>query len=120
MESMLQTLLSWQFVVFGLCVAAVMFAIRKAVEYVLFTWKGKKNSKIWSDLLLPILPLFVGTLGAYAITSYPYPEELSTNGGRAAFGLVAGLMSGLFYRIVKALLLQKLPSVNASNIDDKQ
>ena len=120
MESMLQTLLSWQFVVFGLCIAAVMFTVRKAVEYVLVTWKGKKNSKIWNDLLLPILPLFVGTLGAYVITSYPYPEELATDGGRAAFGLVAGLMSGLFYRSDKALVLQKLPAANDPAASEKQ
>jgi hypothetical protein len=46
MDSILQTLLSWQFIVFGLAVAALLFVLRKFVEYFLDIYlKLDKNSK---------------------------------------------------------------------------
>lgn len=60
MENALQALLSWQFVLFCLGIFAVTFVIRKIAEYVLDNPKVpmSKASKIWTELLLPIAPLF--------------------------------------------------------------
>jgi hypothetical protein len=110
MDPMLSMFLSWQFIVFGLAIAAVMFVVRTVVEYFV------KNSKMWKDLILPILPVLIGGLSALLISSFPYPNELTSAGSRSVFGFVAGLLSGLMYRIIKSLLHQKLSaSKNSEN-----
>jgi hypothetical protein len=119
MEPILNTLLSWQFIVFGLAVAAALFVFRKFIEYFLNTYfkldKESKTYKLWSDLILPILPMLLGSGGALLISTFPYPNDLTTAGSRFVFGLVAGLMSGLFYRIIKSLVASKLSSLNEKN-----
>lgn len=121
MDSILNTLLSWQFIVFGLAVASALFIFRKSVEYALDIYlkldKNSKSYKFWSELVLPILPMLLGAGGALSITSFPYPNDLTTSGSRLVFGLVAGLMSGLFYRIIKSLVSSKLASLNTKNKD---
>jgi hypothetical protein len=110
---MLQALLSWQFLLYCLSIAAIIFVVRKVVEYALDnpkipTGKMNKKSKFWRELILPILPVVIGPLGALLAKQYPYPEGLSSLSGRLAFGLVAGLLSGLVYRLVSSFLLSKL------------
>ncbi len=121
MDSILQTLLSWQFIVFGLAVAALLFVLRKFVEYFLDIYlkldKNSKSYKLWSDLVLPVLPMFLGAGGALLISTFPYPNDLTTAGSRFVFGLVAGLMSGLFYRVIKSLVANKLSSLKTKNKD---
>lgn len=60
MENALQALLSWQFVLFCLGVFAITFMVRKVAEYILDNPKVpmSKASKLWTELLLPIAPLF--------------------------------------------------------------
>jgi uncharacterized membrane protein YedE/YeeE len=108
MDPILDILLSWQFILFGLAVAGVMYVLRILVEY--FMQLAKKiplKSKLWNEVLLPILPVIIGALGAVHFKSFPYPDSLVTRGDRIIFGLVAGLLSTLLYRVVKALLSQR-------------
>ena len=123
MEPILQMLLSWQFIVFGLAVAALIFVIRQSVEYTISNWlkpsKKSKILKVWHDLILPILPVILGAISGFLFKTYPYPQGLSTTGGRVIFGLVAGLMSGLLYRVIKSLLFQKV-TVEPDNEKEKQ
>lgn len=108
-DTILQTLLSWQFLVFGIAVAAVMSVLRTLIEYLMTSWAPvAKESKLWNELLLPILPVIIGSCAAVYDRTFPYPDGLTTKGGRLVFGLVAGLLSTLFYRVVKALIDQKL------------
>lgn len=107
MDPILQMFLSWQFIVFSLAIAAIIFVIRTAVEFFIKNTKSTAK-KIWQDLLLPILPVFVGGLSAFLIKSYPYPNDLTANGSRVVFGVVAGLLSGLLYRVIKSLVSQKI------------
>lgn len=108
MDPILQTLLSWQFVIFSMAIAAVMFVFRTLAEYAISNWKpAAKESKLWNDLLLPILPVVLGPTAAVLIKAFPYPDGLVTGSSRFIFGLVAGLLSTLLYRVFKALLLQK-------------
>ncbi len=112
MDNILQILLSWQFIIFSLGVVAIITVFRTIAEYLLKNVKViAKESKLWHDLILPILPVIVGPVSAMLIKGYPYPEGISTGGAKFVFGLVAGLLSGLVYRIVKALYSQKLASV---------
>lgn len=121
MDSILETLLSWQFIVFGLAVVAALFVFRKLFEYVLDIYfkvdKKSKLYKLWSELLLPILPMLLGSGGALLITSFPYPNNLTSAGSRFVFGLVAGLMSGLFYRVIKSVINSKLSSLSPKSKD---
>lgn len=108
MDPILQTLLSWQFVIFSMSIAAIMFVLRTLAEYLMTNWKeAAKESKLWTDLLLPILPVVLGAGGAVLIKTFPYPDGLTTTSSRFIFGLVAGLLSTLLYRVFKALLIQK-------------
>ena len=112
MDPILTMLITWQFVVFGLAIAALIFVIRKLAEFLLLDWfkvsQKSKILKLWNDLMLPILPVLVGGLCGFLFKTYPYPNQLSSNGGRIIFVLVAGLMSGLLYRVIKSLLFSKI------------
>lgn len=47
MDTILQTLFSWQFLIFGSAIAAVMFVIRKIIEYAMANWSPlAKESKL--------------------------------------------------------------------------
>ena len=111
MDPILQVLLSWQFILFGLAVAAGVFVIRRIVEYFISLKTDPKNVKLWNDLVLPILPVVLGPASAVFISAFPYPDGLTTKPSRFIFGLVAGLLSGLIYRVFKSLLQQKIDGV---------
>lgn len=115
MDPILAVLLSWQFVLFGLAIATVMYVLRIVVEYgATLVKKSLANSQLWNDLLLPILPVIIGALASYVLKVFPYPGFPAGPGGviptgdRLIFGLVAGLLSGLMYRVIKSLLYQKI------------
>ncbi len=107
MDNIIITLLSWQFIFFGLAISAIVFVLRTIAEYVTSLKKPIQESGLWKDLLLPISPVIIGSVGAAILSSYPYPENITTSGARIAFGLIAGLFSGLIYRVIKALITQK-------------
>jgi hypothetical protein len=105
MDTIFQALFSWQFLLFCLAIAAVLFVIRRVFEYLLETRQiHAKNSKLWKDLILPILPVVIGPAAAYLAHQYPYPGGLTSGAARVAFGLVAGLLYGLVYRVLKSML----------------
>jgi hypothetical protein len=110
MDSIVQVLLSWQLVFFGLAVSAIVYVLRIVVGYFIGLKGDPKASKLWNGLLLPILPVTIGALIASCIKSFPYPEGLVTKPDRFLFGLVAGLLSGLFYRVIKSMIADKIKS----------
>lgn len=122
MDTMLQALLSWQFLLFCLALAAITFVVRKIVEYVLDnpSVPASKESKFWKELALPILPVLLGCVGAVVAKQYPYPDGLTSISGRVAFGLVAGLLSGLVYRVVNSFLVGKVSNLVPSAQDCDQ
>lgn len=114
----IEMLLSWQFIVFGLAIAAVIFVIRTGVDFCVKNFKlSQFKINLWHDLLLPVFPVFIGAVAAYLMKTFPYPEQLNSSGagGRVLFGVVAGLFSGLIYRVVKSLISQKIKSSKNSN-----
>lgn len=115
MDPILQMLLSWQFVLFGLAISAILFVVRKFVEFGMEKWAVlAKESKLWNDLLLPIAPVVLGGGLAVIIKQFPYPDNLTSGSSRFVFGLVAGLLSTLLYRIVNSLLGQKISDAISS------
>lgn len=119
MDTVLQALFSWQFVLFCLAVAAATFVARKVVEFVLDqpSVPASKTSKFWTDLFLPIFPVVGGPLASWLASGYPYPDGLNGTSGRIIFGLVAGLFSGLVYRIAKSFLASKISGMNETDAE---
>lgn len=106
MDTVFLAIFSWQFLIFCLGIAAITFVIRKLVEYFVLnnpSMPGNSSSKVWKELLLPIGPVVGGALFGLIATKYPYPTGISSISARVMFGLVAGLLSGLVYRIIKAM-----------------
>lgn len=118
MDPILQVLLSWQFVFFGLAVATVIYVFRLIVEYLaLVLKKDLSTSHLWNNLVLPIAPIVVGVLAAIVLKKFPYPgftpdtSGVVMRGDRIIFGLVGGTFSTVMYRVVKSLFYQKIVNV---------
>lgn len=115
MDAVIQAFLSWQFLFFCLAIGAVVFVIRQVVEYGMENWwplkqwkAAHKDAKLWRGLILPILPIILGQVGALLAKEYPYPEGFSSTSGRLVFGLVAGFTSGLIVRLFRSFLSDKV------------
>lgn len=113
MNSSIEAIFSLPFLFFCLSIFAISGVIRKIVEFFIKS-KYTKILKIWKELILPILPMFVGLLLAL-VSEYPYPEGWESSSSRFIFGLVAGLSSGLVYRVVKSFASSKLREFKSSN-----
>ena len=107
MDTALNALLSWQFILFALGIFAIVWTLRTVVEFAVPKVIGKTW---WEKLFLPILPLVLGIVIAKFATNYAYPDGLSSFSGRELFGLVAGMFSGLTYQVVKGMLKNKIQS----------
>ncbi len=115
MDSVFVALLSLEFFFYCIAVGAVVFVIRKLVEYGMLNWwplkqwrAANKESKLWRDLILPILPIVIGCLGGVYVQEYPYPASLDSASGHIIFGLVAGFSSGLAVKIYNTWLTTKV------------
>jgi hypothetical protein len=109
MDTALQTLLSWQFVMLCLGIAAITFVVRKIGYFLINYYSLKKLELVWGELIMPILPVVLGGSVAGLISKYPFPEVVSTLSGRVFFGLVAGMLSGLVYRVTKSMIAAQVP-----------
>lgn len=107
MENALTALLSWQFIMFCLMLQALTFIIRKVVDYKMLT-DPNKDYKLWSSLILPILPIILGCIIALLVKKYPFPAHFDAPATRVFFGLVAGLLSSTIYQVTWGMLKAKL------------
>lgn len=120
MDNVLQALLSWQFVFFALAIAAMTFVLKKVVEFAIDnesipTGSMTKENRFWRELVLPISPVLMGAGAGFFAHMYPFPEGISSASARTAFGMVAGLLSGLLYRMVKGALVSKLAAATGAS-----
>jgi hypothetical protein len=111
MDSALQALFSWQFLLFSLSIAAIVWFIRTVVEYFLPNADG---NKLWEKLILPTMPLIFGTVIAFFAKAYPFPDGLTSASARLMFGGVGGMFSGLVYQVIKGMLKDKIQTYVAS------
>lgn len=121
MDNVLQALLSWQFVFFALAIAAMTFVLKKVVEFAIDnksipTGGMTKENRFWKELVLPISPVVMGAGAGFLAKMYPFPEGIESASARLAFGMVAGLLSGLLYRIIKGTLASKLAAVSGAPV----
>lgn len=118
METALQALLSYQFILFCLGLSAITYVIRLAVQFFILDnpkMPGSRTSKLWTELLLPIAPVVNGALLGWLIKTSLYPTGVHETVGRVFFGLVAGLFSGLVYRVIWGMIKSKLPAGSSSS-----
>lgn len=108
MDNALNALISWQFLLFCLGTFTITFIIRKIVEFYV---KSSLTSPFWNELFIPIMPPILGALVGLCATKYTYPDGLNNLSGRLFFGMVAGLLSGLVYKVVKGTLKAKLATL---------
>lgn len=95
---------TWIMLVYMLVVYAITRLIRGVVELKRPLWK---NSKWWSDISLPTLPIVVGVLFAHWVRSWPFPTVFQASPLREILGGCVGFTSAWGYRIVKAIIKQK-------------
>lgn len=120
----LSTFTSWQFMFLTLGIAGITFVLRKLIEYFILenpNMPGDKKSKIWTALVLPIAPMVIGLIFGCLVSGYPYPEGITHISARITLGIVAGLLSGSVYRVIKELLNKQLPEqVQQDKSDNNQ
>lgn len=100
---------STQLIFFALAIFALTFIIRTVLEYFISLLK---TSNVWNNLILPVMPLMLGALGGLSKT-YPNPLGISIF-ARETFGLVAGLVSGLGYQMLKGFISSYLSGKGVS------
>lgn len=115
--SPLSALLSYQFILLCLAISAIVFVFRTIVDYLLKA--TNKTSTLWEDAVLPISPILLGGLVGWLMTSFPYPDNLTSKDSRIIFGLVAGSLSGLVYRMIKATVIRKIADAVGNANKDK-
>jgi hypothetical protein len=91
--------------VFMLAVWFLTLLIRRVCERA-FPGIAAKGTK-WSDIVLPVLPLLLGTAFALVMKKFPILRDLPSTGTRAMYGFVAGAASGVVYRILKSIVKSK-------------
>jgi hypothetical protein len=118
MDPILQVLLSWQFVLFGLAIAAIVYVLRLIVEYIFSALnKDLTQSKLWNNLIIRISPIFLGVVIAILLKKFPYPgftpdaNGVVLRGDRIIFGLVAGSLSTIMQNVVTSLLGDKISGI---------
>lgn len=102
---------SASFLFYCFAIFAITFIVRTIVEYFIHS---AKTSNVWNNLLLPLLPLLMG--GISGIFAKMYPDPLGTSiFARETFGLTAGLLSGLVYKMLKGYLKTQFPSISTDD-----
>ena len=100
-------------IVLCLVIFSLAWIIRNSFEtfWAKLLVKGTKLNKVWEELVLPTLPLVLGGVIGGFVEFYPYPEQFTGTTSRVFFGIFAGLISGLIYRLVKQNLLKKIKDI---------
>ena len=99
MDNALTILFSSQFILFCLCITGIVMFVRRIAEYVFPTLK---TSKPWTDAILPGAPMVIGVIMSLVDKAYPYATGLTSTLDHVIYGVAAGLLSNVVYRIVKA------------------
>lgn len=102
----LEQFLSFQMLALCLLIFGLVWIQRKVLE---LKFPQLKVYKWWKEFLVPVGPLGTGALFGVFATPYPWPEMFSNSWvSRGAIGFVAGMLSGLIYRLVWKNLLEKI------------
>ena len=75
-------------------VSAFTYVVTIVVDYG-FSVKGyvSKESHIWTNLILPILPVILGSVGALIAKQYPFPAGITSGSGSGATTNLSGIVT---------------------------
>lgn len=113
MDTALQALLSWQFVLLCLGLSAITHVFRLIVQFFILDnpkIPANRTSIFWRSVILPAFPFILGLIIGAFIKNGIYPDGIVVTAARMNLGLVAGLLSGLVYKVVTELIKSKMPS----------
>lgn len=111
---------SYKALFFGMAVYIVCLIVRRGVELLVPSLKTPtKMGNVWQFFLLPTLPVVLGGVAGGFITSFPYPEGLTSRSMHIMYGLVCGFAAGWAYRILKATVEKKWDVKLPGEADDK-
>lgn len=97
-------LITVYFVLFLLAVVFFVKMQRMAVELIANKYfPSFVKSKIWRSFLLYCAPSGTGVILATIMSSYPYPELLTSTSGHMIYGVGVGLLSNMLYSMIKEL-----------------
>lgn len=118
----MQDVLTWNTLVFSMAIFIFSLFLRRTLEAVFPTLsRGTPLSvaqKIWESVVLPMVPVVVGVSIAYFVSSWPYPEDLTSIGARVLYGAICGFFSTSAYRVLSALINKKF-SVAGETVSDQ-
>jgi hypothetical protein len=92
-------------IVFMLAIWFFTLSVRRVVRH--FFPRLDEKGTLWSELVLPILPIVLGGLFAVVMHKFPFLDKLPSWGTRAFYGCVAGGGSGVLYRVIRVVLKKK-------------
>lgn len=102
----LEQFLTFPMIALCLVIFALVWAQRKALE---LKFPQLKLSTWWKEFWVPVGPLGTGALFGLLAKPYPWPEMFADSlVGRAVIGIVAGMLSGLAYRLIRKNLLERV------------
>lgn len=125
LDALAEAILNPQFIYICLSVYVVTYFVRRLTEgicKILVDSNKVKNTalalRIWSEILLPILPVLVGGLMGLMAKTFIWPEITNgTRSGRIIYGAVCGLFSAFIYNRIRAWIRS---SPKKSKIDNSQ
>ena len=100
--------LSWQFVMFSLFVATIMYVLRTVLESI---FPKLATYQLLNSLFLMVLPVFIGAGLGDALKMYPYATGFTTTVTHVGYGAVAGLLSTILFKVIKELLVGKVTAI---------
>lgn len=102
MEEGLQVFLSLPTALLCLGVYVTTEAVRRVIELV---WKNAKQTRFYTEILLPLGPIGNGALIALCAKQFPWPEALGHSlSAKVMYGAICGLFSGWMYARVRKFL----------------
>ncbi len=126
MDQILGQFFSLETIIFCIVVYIAVLVTRRLVETsakYLSKYVPEKYSsnitEVWREWVLPVLPMLIGALLAFAIVAYPFPAIFAVSvSGRVFFGIVSGMASGYVYRFFKYYSKKLLPEAVQNTVDN--
>lgn len=98
----LEVFMNWQTMLLGMAIYVASFGLRRVVET---GWAGASKNKWWNEVLLPLLPVFIGTLLALCAKKFPWPMPVSDSlSARVMYGIACGVFCGWLYSRIRSFM----------------
>ncbi len=102
LDTVFQTFVTWQTVLFCLGISLVTHVIRTVVET---TWKGARSNDIWNEVGVRLGPIGTGAILALSSKTFPWPTVIASSKlGLVFYGGACGVASAYVYGAFRAWL----------------